>query len=176
MNSLQGRVAIVTGAAGTMGLAATRFLLEDGCRVAMVDANGRRNEELAEQLGSGARAFCFDISDPEAVRAGHRLIVEARGSRHPCQHAGLPKQGRGHRTAMRRVLGANLDGAFPGQRVMRRGARRFGASSTRSLAAKKGVTEGNVIRSKGAVTSLTFSLARELAAYGVTSPASRRPT
>ena len=41
--SLQGRTALVTGAAGTMGLAATRFLLEDGCTVAMVDVNQARN-------------------------------------------------------------------------------------------------------------------------------------
>lgn len=33
---LKGKIAIVTGAGGTMGLAATKFLLQDGCKVAMV--------------------------------------------------------------------------------------------------------------------------------------------
>ena len=39
---LRGRLALVTGAASTMGLAATRALLEDGCTVAMVDFDRKR--------------------------------------------------------------------------------------------------------------------------------------
>jgi 3-oxoacyl-[acyl-carrier protein] reductase len=77
---LKDKIAIVTGAAGTMGLAATRFLLEDGCQVAMVDFNQERNEALAQELGPNARAFSFDISDPDAVRNGHEAIAGAMGA------------------------------------------------------------------------------------------------
>ena len=52
--SLEGKVAVVTGAAGTMGLAATRVLLSDGCKVAMVDANRKANEAQARKLGVAA--------------------------------------------------------------------------------------------------------------------------
>jgi 3-oxoacyl-[acyl-carrier protein] reductase len=175
---LQGKVAIVTGAAGTMGLAATKFLLEDGCKVAMVDANGARNEELARQLGANARAFCFDISDPEAVRAGHSRIVGELGDIDILvNNAGILSNNKAEATdtaEWRRVLGANLDGAFfLAQRVMpAMKARRFGRIiNTCSLAAKTGgLTAGTAYSvSKGALTSLTFSLARELAPYGVTS-------
>jgi 3-oxoacyl-[acyl-carrier protein] reductase len=178
MNSLQGRVAVVTGAAGTMGLAATKFLLEDGCKVAMVDTNGPRNEELAAQLGASARAFCFDISDPEAVRAGHARIVATLGEADILlNNAGILSNNKAEATdtaEWRRVLGANLDGAFfLAQRVMpAMKARRFGRIiNTCSLAAKTGgLTAGTAYSvSKGALTSLTFSLARELAPYGVTS-------
>jgi 3-oxoacyl-[acyl-carrier protein] reductase len=175
---LQGKVAIVTGAAGTMGLAATKFLLEDGCIVAMVDANGGRNEELAAQLGAAARAFCFDISDPEAVRAGHLRIVGELGDIDILvNNAGILSNNKAEATdtaEWRRVLGANLDGAFfLAQRIMpAMKARRFGRIiNTCSLAAKTGgLTAGTAYSvSKGALTSLTFSLARELAPYGVTS-------
>src|SRR4051812_15499060 len=76
---LQDRVALVTGAAGTMGLAACRVLLADGCRVAMVDVNAARNEALAAELGPRAGAFSFDIGDADAVRVGHERIVRELG-------------------------------------------------------------------------------------------------
>ena len=76
---LAGKVALVTGSAGTMGLAATRVLLEDGCKVAMVDFSRERNEALARDLGPNAFPFSFDISDAEAVRTGHASIVKAMG-------------------------------------------------------------------------------------------------
>ena len=174
---LQDKVALVTGAAGTMGLAATKFLLEDGCKVAMVDFNAARNEALAKELGDSARAFSFDISDIAAVQAGHAAIVQAMG---PVDilvnNAGILSNNKVEATSAEewhQVMGANLDGAFylaqcvvPGMK-----ARRFGRIiNTCSLAAKTGgLTAGTAYSvSKGAMTSLTFSLARELAPFGVT--------
>ena len=177
MTPLNGKLALVTGAAGTMGLAATKFLLEDGCSVAMVDVSAQRNEALAEQLGPRAHAFSFDISDAEAVRAGHAGIVQALG---PVDilvnNAGILSNNKAEATdaaEWRRVLGANLDGAFYlAQQVMTAmKARRWGRIiNTCSLAAKTGgLTAGTAYSvSKGAMSSLTFSLARELAPFGVT--------
>lgn len=174
---LEGRVALVTGAAGTMGLAAVKFLLADGCRVAMVDVNRERNAQLAESLGPQARAFSFDISDVQAVRAGHARIVDELG---PVDillnNAGILSNHKAEATdaaEWRQVLGANLDGAFYlAQCVMpHMKAQRFGRIvNTCSLAAKTGgLTAGTAYAvSKGALTSLTFSLARELAPHGVT--------
>jgi 3-oxoacyl-[acyl-carrier protein] reductase len=175
--SLKGKVAIVTGAAGTMGLAAVKFLLEDGCRVAMVDFNARRNEELAGGLGADAHAFSFDISDHAAVQAGHERIVAALGPADILvNNAGILSNNKAEATdaaEWRRVLGANLDGAFfLAQKVIpAMKARRFGRIiNTCSLAAKTGgLTAGTAYSvSKGALTSLTYSLARELAPHGVT--------
>jgi 3-oxoacyl-[acyl-carrier protein] reductase len=175
--TLRGKVAIVTGAAGTMGLAAVKFLLEDGCQVVMVDVNRERNETLARELGGDAHAFSFDISDHAAVRAGHAGIVGALGDADILvNNAGILSNNKAEATdpaEWRRVLGANLDGAFfLAQCVMpAMKARRFGRIiNTCSLAAKTGgLTAGTAYSvSKGALTSLTFSLARELAPYGVT--------
>jgi 3-oxoacyl-[acyl-carrier protein] reductase len=174
---LKDKVAIVTGAAGTMGLAAVKVLLEDGCKVAMVDVNVRRNNELAAQLGPRAKAFSFDISNPGAVREGHAAIVQALGEADILlNNAGILSNNKAEATSAqewRNVLGANLDGAFylaqcvlPAMK-----ARRFGRIiNTCSLAAKTGgLTAGTAYSvSKGAMGSLTFSLARELASFGVT--------
>ncbi len=174
---LKGKVAIVTGAAGTMGLAATKVLLEDGCKVAMVDFNRVRNEEMAQQLGPGAQAFSFDISDAAAVRSGYESITLALGQADILvNNAGILSNNKAEATEpaeWRRVLGANLDGAFYlAQQVMpaMKAARWGRIINTCSLAAKTGgLTAGTAYSvSKGAMTSLTFSLARELASFGVT--------
>jgi 3-oxoacyl-[acyl-carrier protein] reductase len=174
---LQGKVALITGAAGTMGLAAARFLLEDGCRVALVDANRGRTFALAEQLGADALPFCFDISEAAAVRNGHAQIVEALGPVDVLvNNAGILSNNKSEATdaaEWRRVLAVNLDGAFylSQQVVPSMKARRAGRIiNTCSLAAKTGgLTAGTAYSvSKGALTSLTFSLARELASFGVT--------
>ncbi|SFM02014.1 SDR family NAD(P)-dependent oxidoreductase [Variovorax sp. OV329] len=174
---LAGRVALVTGAAGTMGLAATRALLEDGCRVALVDVQRDRLAALADSLGEHAAAFTFDIADPQAVREGHAQVVRAFG---PIDilvnNAGILSNNKCEATdaaEWRRVLSVNLDGAFhlaqqvlPGMKARRAGR----IINTCSLAAKTGgLTAGTAYSvSKGALTSLTFSLARELAPFGVT--------
>lgn len=180
MKPLENKVALVTGAAGTMGLAATRVLLEDGCKVAMVDFNQERNAELAAALGGNAHAFSFDISAAALVRQGHAAIVKSLG---PVDilvnNAGILSNNKVEATdpdEWRRVMGANLDGAFylaqqvvPGMK-----ARRFGRIiNTSSLAAKTGgLTAGTAYSvSKGAMSALTFSLARELASFGVTANA-----
>lgn len=180
MKPLQGKVALVTGAAGTMGLAATRVLLDDGCKVALVDFNQDRNEALASELGPQAAAFSFDISDADAVRDGHALIVRTLG---PVDilvnNAGILSNNKVEATdaaEWRRVMGANLDGAFFLSQLVvpAMKAQRFGRIiNTSSLAAKTGgLTAGTAYSvSKGAMSALTFSLARELASFGVTANA-----
>ena len=132
MKPLQDKVALVTGAAGTMGLAVVKALLEDGCKVAMVDVSQERNRALADELGSRALSFSFDISDAAAVSDGHALIVKAFG---PVDilvnNAGILSNNKVEATEAsewRRVLGANLDGAFylAQQVVPAMKARRFG--------------------------------------------------
>ncbi|MES2943355.1 MAG: SDR family NAD(P)-dependent oxidoreductase [Pseudomonadota bacterium] len=180
MKPLENRVALVTGAAGTMGLAVARVLLEDGCRLAMVDFNEKRNCELAAELGGGALPFSFDISDFAAVQAGHKRIAQALG---PVDilvnNAGILSNNKIEATdaaEWQRVMGANLDGAFflAQQVVPAMKARRWGRIiNTSSLAAKTGgLTAGTAYSvSKGAMSALTFSLARELASFGVTANA-----
>jgi 3-oxoacyl-[acyl-carrier protein] reductase len=180
MKPLEGKFALVTGAAGTMGLAATKVLIEDGCRVAMVDFNRDSNTTLAKQLGDAALPFSFDISDVVAVREGFALIVEAMGNIDILvNNAGILSNNKIEATdadEWRRVMSTNLDSAFYLSKLVvpAMKTKRFGRIiNTSSLAAKTGgLTAGTSYSvSKGAMSALTFSLARELAGFGVTANA-----
>ena len=178
--SLQDKVALVTGAGGTMGRAVVRALVGDGCRVALVDIASAAMAPLEAEFGARVAAFACDISDAEAVVAAHARVVDALGAVDILvNNAGILSNNKLEATSVaewRRVLGANLDGAlFWAQAVVpAMKARRWGRIvNTGSLAAKTGgLTAGTAYSvSKGALSALTFSLARELAAHGVTANA-----
>jgi 3-oxoacyl-[acyl-carrier protein] reductase len=158
---LKGKTAVITGAAGTMGRAVVEALTLDGIRCIGLDVKP-----------SPGGIVC-DISDPAAAERAIReigpvdILVNNAGilSNNKCE-ATSPRE-------WREVLAVNLDGAFHLSRAAIPGmkARRWGRIvNTCSLAAKTGgLTAGTAYStSKGALTSLTFSLARELAASGVT--------
>ena len=176
---------MVTGAAGTMGLAATRFLLEDGARVVMVDLSEARLRDVVHSLHGEIMCVEADICAAAAVASAHTRIVEKFGAVDILvNNAGILSNNKVEATSdeeWRRVLGVNLDGAFYWSRAVLPAmkTRKWGRIiNVSSLAAKTGgLTAGTAYSvSKGAMSALTFSLARESAAFGVTvnaiSPAS----
>ena len=57
MTSLQGKLALVTGAAGVLGFATAKRLSEEGMRVVLVDIAGERLEECS--YGAFTRSTCL---------------------------------------------------------------------------------------------------------------------
>jgi len=177
---LQDKVALVTGAGGTMGRAVVDVLVADGCRVAMIDLGLAAMAPLVAARGERVLALACDIGDPAAVQAAHAQVVYALGEVDILvNNAGILSNHKVEATSLaewRRVMAANLDGAlFWAQAVVpAMKARRWGRIvNTSSLAAKTGgLTAGTAYSvSKGAMSALTFSLARELAPHGVTANA-----
>jgi len=177
MTSLEGRVALVTGAAGVMGLAAVKALLADGMRVAMADVDAARLEREATLLGGAAFPAAFDVSNYSAAEAAARSIERALGPVDVLvNNAGILSNAKAAETTpeeWRRVLAVNLDGAFFLAKLVLPGmkARGWGRIvNVCSLAMKTGgLTAGTAYTtSKGALQALTFSLARESAKFGVT--------
>jgi 3-oxoacyl-[acyl-carrier protein] reductase len=177
---LQDKVALVTGAGGTMGRAVVEALLADGCRVAAIDIVADAMRPLVAAGDGTVLAVACDISDPDAVATAHAQVLGALGAVDILvNNAGILSNNKIEATDVdewRRVLGANLDGAMYWAKavVPAMKARRWGRIvNTGSLAAKTGgLTAGTAYAvSKGALGALTFSLARELAAHGVTANA-----
>lgn len=64
---LQGRVALVTGAGGTMGRAAVEALVAQGCRVGLVDIKRDAMRATEARFCAGVHAVACDIGDARAV-------------------------------------------------------------------------------------------------------------
>ncbi len=77
--SLQGKVAVITGAASGIGLAATEALLAQGARVVMVDRNEAALAELTARLGPHSLAQVTDLLEAESCNAMMPEILEKTG-------------------------------------------------------------------------------------------------
>ena len=177
MTTLSGKTAVVTGAAGTLGLAVVRALLEDGAQVALVDVDAMRLDSLIRFLRGTVVAVPCDVSESGAVRQACQQIEKILG---PVDilvnNAGIGSSARAEAATdqeWRRVLAVNLDGAFYWARCAAPAMKKRGWGrivNVTSLAAK-GSDLGSgaaYAASKGAIAAFTFSLARDLAASGVT--------
>lgn len=116
-----GRHAVVTGAAGGIGLAVARACLARGMRVTLGDVDGPRLAEAAADLaaeapGRVAQAAC-DVREPSEVEALRERAVAAHGPVHLLVlNAGLgrPTTSWTERAAWEETLGVNLWGVVNG--------------------------------------------------------------
>ncbi|KFL32755.1 glucose dehydrogenase [Devosia riboflavina] len=67
--SLEGKIAVITGAASGIGLASTKALLAEGATVVMVDWNREGLEPLAKNLGERAIVQVTNLLDAESCNA-----------------------------------------------------------------------------------------------------------
>lgn len=64
-NSMDNKVALVTGAASGVGLAVAQTLIAAGARVIMTDLQESRGKAAAAELGSSARFMTMDVADAD---------------------------------------------------------------------------------------------------------------
>lgn len=171
------KIALITGAVGVLGRATARCLLEDSCFVVLADLDQSALETFSNQLGSDTYPLAFDIGEPEQVDEAVRKIEQDVGTIDILLNiAGILSNNKALQTKpeeWRNIMRVNLDGAFYLSRAVLPGMKRkrWGRIiNTSSLAAKSGgITAGTAYSvSKGGLISLTFSLAAETAAYGIT--------
>ncbi len=80
MGRLDGRAAVITGAAGGIGWATTRKFVAEGAKVIAADIDEDRGAALVDDVGADAVTFVTtDVRSPEAVRAAVELCVADHG-------------------------------------------------------------------------------------------------
>ncbi len=170
-------LALVTGASGVLGLATAKALIDAGYRVVMVDLDQGKLDSQASDLGGEAIPVALDISSPEKVSAvSEKIRVQYGEVSVLVNNAGLLSNNKLTETndaEWRRLLSVNLDGAFYLCREWLGGMKDRGWGriiNISSLAMKTGgLTAGtSYTASKGGLTALTLSIAREAAPHGVT--------
>ncbi|HEV7254118.1 MAG TPA: SDR family NAD(P)-dependent oxidoreductase [Mesorhizobium sp.] len=170
-------LAVVTGAAGTMGQAITRQLVADGHRVVAADLKTEPLSALLDEMPGRVTPLALDIADPEAVeRAWNELNVAQGAVQILVNNAGVLSNNKAIETSpeeWRQIMAVNLDGPFYLSRLGLRDMRKAGWGrivNICSLSMKTGgLTAGTAYAaSKGGLGVLTFSLARESASQGIT--------
>jgi NAD(P)-dependent dehydrogenase (short-subunit alcohol dehydrogenase family) len=123
LEQLEGRVAVVTGAAGGIGLAITEAFVAEGMRVAMVDVEATALSAQAARLMSGGGEVCSvvaDVSDPDAVDAVAEEVVSVFGGLHVAvNNAGVQLFGVSWELSLddwRRIIDVDLWGVIHGVR------------------------------------------------------------
>jgi NAD(P)-dependent dehydrogenase (short-subunit alcohol dehydrogenase family) len=78
MGRLDGKVAVITGAAGGMGREAALLFCAEGARVCVADVDREHGEQTAAEAGD-AFFFQVDVADPDSVRAMYAETAERFG-------------------------------------------------------------------------------------------------
>jgi NAD(P)-dependent dehydrogenase (short-subunit alcohol dehydrogenase family) len=176
---LQGKVALVTGAAQGIGLACAAALAREGAKVVLADRDEARGREAARAMSAGGAAAIFVACDVSRKADVEKAIATAiaefgrldiaianAGIVHAAEFLDLEE------ADFDRVLAVNLKGVFlVGQAAARqmvkqgRGGAIINMSSVNAVLAIP--NQVPYVVSKGAVNQLTKVMALSLASHGI---------
>jgi NAD(P)-dependent dehydrogenase (short-subunit alcohol dehydrogenase family) len=171
------KVALVTGAARGIGLAAATRFLQEGWKVAMLDILGDTLRSAVEALDAPdlAHAVEADVADPEAVQAAVKDVQRTFGRIDALvNNAGIAVFKPMLDTTLeewRRVLAVNLDGPFMLTQAVAPIMRDQGGGSIVNIASISGLRASTMRvaygTSKAAIAHLTKQQAVELSQYRI---------
>jgi 3-oxoacyl-[acyl-carrier protein] reductase len=175
---LEGKVALVTGAATGIGAACARALAREGAAVACASLPTDPTQAVVDDItAKGGRAVVkpLNVTDPEwCQRVVDEVVAEFGGLHVLLNNAGITDDGlfmRMKPESWRKVLSVNLDGVYnvtqPAVKVMvkQREGRIVSISSVIGLMGNAG--QANYAASKAGIIGLTKSLARELGSRNI---------
>lgn len=182
MNLLEGKTAIITGAALGIGKAIALAFAENGCDVAVCDIDLEAAEATAAELsamGRTAKAYAVDVADPKAVANVTDKIVDTFSRVDILvNNAGITRDGlivRMKEADWEAVLAVNLKGCFNFIKAVSGPMMRRRAGTIISIASIVGMMgnagQANYSASKAGVIGLTKSVAKELASRNITANA-----
>ena len=178
MQGLSGKIAIVTGGGGAIGLAIGLRLAEEGCAVGVFDIDAQAADGAAREIASNggtAHAYAVDITDHDAVRKAVAELEAAAGVVHVLiNNAGWDRFAPFLNTEpelWEKIIAINLKGALNSLHAVLPGMADRGAGKVVTIAsdAARVGSSGEAVYSacKGGLVALTKSLAREMASKGV---------
>jgi 3-oxoacyl-[acyl-carrier protein] reductase len=180
--SLDGRVALVTGAARGIGAATALALAEAGARMALVDRDAEGIDRTADAIGRAggdALAIPADVTDAPAIeRAVDAVVAEWGRLDVLVNNAGIVRDatlGKVSDDDWTATLDVNLRGTMIGTRAALRPMRAAGAGrilSATSVVARMGnYGQTAYAASKAGIIGMTRAWARELGPLGITANA-----
>lgn len=176
MFKLDGKIALVTGAAGGLGSSIARSLYGAGATVVL---SGRRVDALnalAKELGDRAHVVTSDLSDKESVQGLVALVTEKVGAISILvNNAGLTRDNlfmRMKDEELDEVLDVNLKAPFYLSRAVMRPMMKARWGRIINVSSIVGVTgnpgQANYCASKAGIIGLSKSLAQEVASRNIT--------
>ena len=178
-SSLQGKVALVTGASQGIGRTCAIELAKAGATVALAARSVEKLEAVAAEItaaGGTAKAFSLDVASEESIKAGAKAVIAAFGKVDILvNNAGITKDTLALRMKLADfddVLRTNLTGSFLltqaviSSMMKSRWGRVINITSVVGEVGAAG--QANYAASKAGMIGLTKSLAREFASRGIT--------
>ena len=185
MKNLEGKVAIVTGAARGIGAAIAKRLAADGAAVAVCDLNAEWCEETVKEIeaaGGKAKGYGVNVAVSAEVDECVKSVIADLGGVHiMVNNAGITKDGLLMRMSdddWDAVINVNLKGTFLFTRAVSRPMMKNKATdgslaggSIINIASVVGIMgnagQANYTASKGGVISLTKTTAKELGSRNI---------
>lgn len=170
---LEGRIALVTGAASGIGAATSRRLAEEGASVAVTDLDAERAQALAREIGGAG--YELDVRSTQSIGAA---VARSESELGPpdilVNNAGYDEFGFFGQTDEQmwdRVLAVNLRGAIAVTHAVLGGMHERGRGRIVNVASEAGRvgSQGSSIYSaaKAGMIGFTKAIARESARYGI---------
>ncbi|MBS1270502.1 MAG: Dihydroanticapsin 7-dehydrogenase [Gammaproteobacteria bacterium] len=173
---LKDQVALVTGGAQGIGLACVERFVEDGSKVAILDLDSERGNQVVSRLGHGTMFIHGDVGDKSAVDDAVKQVVSHFGALniavsnaaivHSADFLDIEEQD------FDRVLRVNLKGMFlVGQASARRMVKQESGGAIINMSSVNAVVaipnQVPYVVAKGGVAQLTKLMSLSLAAHNI---------
>ncbi len=174
MDRVEGKVALVTGAASGIGRACAAMLASQGARVAVTDINVDGARTVAAAIGENAHAIAHDVRDEAAWTSSLQETVETFGGLHVLVNcAGKVLVGSVEDTSLeewQNLHALDLDSVFLGCKLSIPHMAASGGGSIINISSISGIVAGHNVAAynsaKAAVRHLTKSVALHCARRG----------